>query len=96
MSKAFTSFWPQPGSEEWGRGFVLVATRDKEVIQPYDDLTNVYDLPEMSEEDAVQLLNKVSKCPGSDEDAKTIVNSSSVGRIPQFVARWACECFGFL
>ena len=73
-----------------------MATRDKEVIQRYDDLTNVYDLPEMTEEDAVQLLNKVSKCPGSEKDAKTIVNSSSVGRIPQFVARWACKCFGFL
>ena len=29
----WSRFWPQPGDESWGRGFVIVTSRDRRLVE---------------------------------------------------------------
>lgn len=77
--------FPHPGSENWGKGLVVVTTNDDRIIQHHNDCAELMELQPMSEDDATALLNSVSGCYG--EDAKDIVNSKYVGRVPIEIVR---------
>lgn len=76
---------PHPGNDDWGEGRVLVTTRYDGIIPYRNNCAMHYELPPMSEENAVSLLYKVSEYEG--EGAKNVVNSHYVGKMPLDVAR---------
>ena len=82
---------PHPGSDDWGEGRILVTTRcmhdDTRSILYCNNCALHYEMPSMSEANAVFPLHKVSGYEG--ERAKEVVNSLHVGTLPLNVARWA-------
>ena len=82
---AWSSFWPQPGDESWGKGYVLVTSRDRSLVERSCLFARELFLSQgMSETDAVLLLEKVSGAKG--EGAAELVNI--LDRVPLSVARW--------
>ena len=33
FASSLNQYWPQPGSEEWGRGIVMVTTHDRRLVE---------------------------------------------------------------
>ena len=33
VASNLNQYWPQPGSEEWGRGIVMVTTHDRRLVE---------------------------------------------------------------
>ena len=82
LVKELSFFWPQPKEETWGKGCVLVTTQGH---APTGSCMAVMDLKSgMSEEDAIELLNRESGC-SDEEGAVELVNS--LDRSPLSVAR---------
>ena len=82
---AWSAFWPQPGDESWGKGCVLVTSRDRRLVERSSPFVRELFLSQgMSEADAVSLLEKVSGIKG--EGAAELVNL--LDRVPLSVVRW--------
>ena len=82
----WNSIWPQPGDKSWGKGYVLVTTQDRNLVDDTSPFVKELYLSEgMSKSDAVKLLKNLSDC--SAEGAEDVVNSPSVNRVPLSVAR---------
>ncbi len=80
-----TSMWPQLGFEGWGKGYVLVTTRDRTLVEHSNPSANEMVLNKgMSVKDAVALLEKVSGVKG--DGAYEVVNA--LGRNPHTIARY--------
>ena len=62
-----------------------MTTTDDRVIPHDNPCADVFDMPPMTEEDAIALLQKICGC--SREEAKEIVNQKRIERIPVKVAR---------
>lgn len=79
------SFWPQPGDESWGTGYVLITTHDRRVVERSSPFSSeLYLQAGMSSEDALALLVKMSG--GSGDGALEVVNA--LDRAPLSVARY--------
>ena len=79
------SFWPQPGDEGWGTGYVLITTHDRRVVERSSPFSSELYLQDgMSSEDALALLVKMSG--GGGEGALEVV--SALDRAPLSVARY--------
>ena len=76
---------PYPGDDDWGEGQILVTTRHDGIIPYHNTCAVRYEVPPMSEANAVSLLNKVSGYEG--EGAEEVVNSHHVGKMPLDVVR---------
>ena len=84
---AWRSFWPQSGDESWGKGYVLVTTNDRRLVERSSPFASELFLSNgMVESDAVSLLEKVSECKG--EGAREVV--TALDRAPLSVARYVC------
>lgn len=85
---AWSSFWPQPGDESWGKGCVLVTSQDRRLVERSCLFARELFLSQgMSEADAVSLLEKVSGTKG--EGAAELVNILDF--VPLSVARWVAR-----
>lgn len=81
---AWRAFWPQPGDETWGRGHILVTTRDSRLVEGSNPAVGTLELNDgMHVDDAVALLESVSGARG--EGAGELVRA--VERVPLSVAR---------
>ena len=79
------SFWPQPGDESWGTGYVLITTHDRRVVERSSPFSSELYLQDgMSSKDALDLLEKMSG--GSGKGALEVVNA--LDRAPLSVARY--------
>ena len=81
-------YLPQPGSTDWGRGVIVVTTNEDHVVQQNKFATCIA-IEELSEEDAINLLRKVTERPEANEEyLRKIVNKSKwVKRYPLDVVR---------
>ena len=69
-----TKWLPQPGSEDWGVGNVIVTTQDGRLVEEANDFVAEYRLNHgMSEEDALALLQSLTG-KRDDTKAKELVN----------------------
>jgi hypothetical protein len=83
--KKYHSYLPQPGSTDWGRGVTVVTTNEDHVVQRHNDFATCIEIEELSEEEAITLLRKVSERPQEkekEECLKEIVNSKYVKKYP--------------
>ena len=76
---------PHPGDDTWGKGRILVTTRDQHVIPGDNRFAKHYPILPMPLEDAVSLLQKASGF--EEEGAAKVVNSHYVGKIPLDIVR---------
>ena len=75
-----TKWLPQPGSEDWGEGNVIVTTLDGQLVPKANDFVAEYRLDHgMSEEDALALLQSLT---GKEEDAKARELVNKLYRLP--------------
>lgn len=75
-----TKWLPQPGSEDWGEGNVIVTTQDGQLMPKANDFVAEYRLNHgMSEEDALALLRSLT---GKEEDAKARELVNKLYRLP--------------
>ncbi len=82
---AWSSLWPQPGDEGWGKGCVLVTTHDRRLVErPCPSASELYLSEGMDTKDAVALLEKVSGVKG--DGASEVVNS--LDKVPLSIARY--------
>lgn len=80
LSTSATKWLPQPGSEDWGEGNVLITTQDGKLVEEVNDFVAEYRLNHgMSEEDALALLQSLT---GKKEDAKARELVSKLYRLP--------------
>ena len=88
---AWRSFWPQSGDESWGKGYVLVTTNDRRLVEKSSPFVSELFLSNgMVESDAVSLLEKVSECKG--EGAREVV--TALDKAPLSIARYVCVSCG--
>ena len=79
------SFWPQPGDESWGTGYVLITTHDRRVVERSSPFSNELFLKDgMSSDDALALLEQMSG--GGGEGALKVINA--LDGAPLSVARY--------
>ena len=79
------SFWPQPGDENWGTGYVLITTHDRRIVEQSSPFSSELFLRDgMASDDALALLEKMSG--GGGEGALEVVNA--LDRAPLSVARY--------
>lgn len=93
----FRHYWPEPGSDNWGKGRVLVTTTDRNVVPQHNECADSYELPPLSEEEAIQLLAKVigqGYLPG--EGTGELVNSDYIKRIPSKIRRSVYQVQSYL
>ncbi len=82
---AWSLLWPQPGDEGWGKGYVLVTTRDRRLVErSCPSATELYLSEGMGTQDAVALLEKVSGLRG--DGAMEVVNTLEM--VPLSIARY--------
>ena len=82
LVKELRPFWPQPNDDNWGKGYVLVATQGPAPIGPSIDMLDLRS--GMSKKDAVELLTKVS---ASNDKKGAVKLVKSLDRSPLSVAR---------
>lgn len=85
---AWSSFWPQPGDEGWGKGYIVVTTHDRRLVErSCPSASELYLSEGMGTRDAVALLEKVSglKADGASE----VVNI--LEGIPLSIARFVAK-----
>ena len=79
------SFWPQPGDESWGTGYVLITTHDRRIVERSSPFSSELYLQDgMSSEDALALLVEMSG--GGGDGALEVVNA--LDKAPLSVARY--------
>ncbi len=82
---AWSLLWPQPGDEGWGKGYVLVTTHDRRLVErSCPSATELYLSEGMGTQDAVALLEKVSGLRG--DGAVEVVNTLEM--VPLSIARY--------
>ena len=86
MAREFEDYWPQPNSEGWGEGRVLVATSSKEVAKKYESspFSQEYECPKMQVDDAANLLQKMSDV--YEKGAKAVVTTPYINNNPFDIA----------
>ena len=86
MARQFEDYWPQPNSDDWGEGRVLVTTSSPEVAKKHhsNDFSKNYNCPKMREEDAVHLLQEMSDI--YEKGAIDVVNTSYINKNPLDIA----------
>ena len=82
----YHSYLPQPGSTDWGRGVIVVTTTEDRIVQRHNDSATCIEIKELSEEDAITMLRKVSERPEEKEKHK-MINSNYVKKYPLDVVR---------
>ena len=75
VAREFGDYWPQPNSDDWGSGRVLVTTSSDEVAKKHvnNRYSQRYDCPKMREDNAVSLLQKM--CGIDEEGAKKLMET---------------------
>ena len=86
MAREFEDYWPQPNFDDWGEGRVLVTTSFQEVAKKHESnsYSKKYDCPEMRQDDAVSLLQKMSGC--YEKGAIKVVNTTYINKNPLDIA----------
>ena len=84
MQNKFRPYLPQPGSDDWGRGAIIVTTNEDQVI-PHT--RSVVEVKKLREKDAVKLLRLVSERSDKGEHVTKIVKSEYVKRYPLDIVR---------
>ena len=87
-----TKWLPEPGSEDWGEGNVIVTTQDGRLVPKANDFVAEYRLNHgMSEEDALAVLQSVT---GKEEDAKARELVNKLYRLPFGISMYfLCSSF---
>ena len=82
------SYWPQPGDESWGTGYVLITTHDRRVVERSSPFSSELYLQDgMSSQDALALLENMSG--GGGEGALEVV--SVLDKAPLSIARYVAN-----
>lgn len=86
MASEFEDYWPQPNSDDWGEGKVLITTSYPEIARKQD--SNSYsrkcECPKMQQNDAVSLLQKMSNI--YEKGAIEVVNTPYINKNPLDIA----------
>ena len=82
VQKKFRSYLPQPGSNDWGRGAIVVTTNEDQIIPHSGHFSESMEVKKLSEGDAMTLLKCVSERSEEGKFLNMIVNSDSVKRYP--------------
>ena len=82
---SWKSYWPQPGDEGWGTGYVLITTHDRRIVERSSPFSSELFLRDgMASEDALALLEQMSG--GGGEGALEVINA--LDGAPLSVARY--------
>lgn len=86
MAREFDDYWPQPNSDDWGNGRVLVTTSSAEIAKKHDNNSSSqrYECPKMQEDNAVSLLQDMTNI--YEKGAKELVNTSYINKNPFDIA----------
>ena len=74
LSTSASKLFPQPGSDDWGKGCVLVITQDGQLVEKPNEYVMEYHLNDgMSEHDAMSFIQTLTGRTG-DTKARELVN----------------------
>ena len=81
LSQPSASKWfPQPGSDDWGKGYVLVTIQDGQLVEKTNDFVMEYHLNDgMSEQDAISFIQRLT---GKKDDTKARELVNKLHRLP--------------
>ncbi len=86
VASKYEDCWPQPNSDDWGEGRVLITTSYPEIARKHDSnsYSQKWEVPNMEQNDAVSLLQNMSNI--YEKGAIEVVNTPYINKNPLDIA----------